>query len=96
MDFAQLILEFGFPIACVIALGAFVLMFYKDYTKRTNAREDKLYSELAECHKINHQAIETIASYANSLGEIKTDIKDIKADIALLTDGAHRIDTNNN
>ena len=92
MDIAQLILDFGFPIACVIALGAFVLMFYKDYTKQTTAREEKLYTEIAECHKINHQAIETIAIYANSLGEIKTDIKDIKA---ILTSGTHN-NTNNN
>ncbi len=92
MDIAQLILDFGFPIACVIALGAFVLLFYKDYTKRTNAREDKLYDELAECHKINHQAIETITIYANSLGEIKTDVKEIKS---MLTGGTQR-NTNNN
>ena len=92
MDIAQLILDFGFPIACVIALGAFVLMFYKDYTKQTNAREEKLYTELAECHKINHQAIETIATYANSLGEIKADVKDIKS---MLTGGTQG-NTNNN
>ena len=73
---------------CVFALGAFVLMFYKDSTKRNNAREDMLYAELAECHKINQQAIDTIGVYANSLGEIKTDIKDIKADIELLTKNA--------
>lgn len=92
MDIAQLILDFGFPIACVFALGAFVLMFYKDYTKQTNAREEKLYTELNECHKINHQAIETITIYANSLGEIKTDVKDIKA---MLTGGTQN-NTNNN
>lgn len=92
MDIAQLILDFGFPIACVIALGAFVLMFYKDYTKQTNAREEKLYNEITECHKINHQAIETIATYANSLGEIKADVKEIKS---MLTGGTQS-NTNNN
>ena len=95
MDIAQLILDFGFPIACVIALGAFVLLFYKDYMKQTAAREEKLYAEITECHEINHKAIETIAIYANNVGEIKADIKDIKADIALLT-GAQRCNTNNN
>lgn len=92
MNIAQLILDFGFPIACVIALGAFVLLFYKDYMKQTAAREEKLYNEIAECHKINHQAIETIGVYANSLGEIKEDIKDIKA---ILTGGTQS-NTNNN
>lgn len=85
MDFAQMILDFGFPIACVIALGLFVLKYYNDYTKQTNAREEKLYNELKECRAVNSKAIETIAQYAESLGEIKTDIKDIKADVELLT-----------
>lgn len=85
MDFAQMIMDFGFPIACVIALGLFVLKYYNDYTKQTNAREEKLYNELAECRAVNSKAIETIAKYAESLGEIKNDIKDIKADVELLT-----------
>jgi hypothetical protein len=85
MDFAQLIMEFGFPIACVIALGLFVLKFYNDYTKQTNAREEKLYEELKECRAVNSKAIETIAQYADSLGVIQTDIKEIKADVELLT-----------
>lgn len=85
MDFAQMIVEFGFPIACVIALGLFVLKFYNDYTKQTNAREEKLYDELRECRAVNSKAIETIAQYADSLGVIQTDIKEIKADVELLT-----------
>lgn len=85
MDFAQMIVEFGFPIACVVALGLFVLKFYNDYTKQTNAREEKLYDELKECRAVNSKAIETIAQYADSLGVIQTDIKEIKADVELLT-----------
>lgn len=96
MDISQLIFDFGFPVACVIALGAFVLLFYKDYMKQTAAREEKLYNEISECRKVNHQAIETIGVYANSLSEIKADIKDIKADVALLTSGAQCSNTNNN
>lgn len=85
MEFTQMIVDFGFPIACVVALGLFVLKFYNDSTKQATAREEKLYEELKECRAVNSKAIETIAQYAESLGEIKTDIKDIKADVELLT-----------
>lgn len=70
----------GFPIACVIGLGWFVYKIYNDMTKR----EDKLYSELANCRAVNEKAIDTIAHYAEKLDVIQSDINDIKTDITVI------------
>lgn len=73
----ELITNLGFPIACVIALGAFVLKIYK----KSEEREDKLMFEIEENRKINADAIATIGKYAGSIDEIKHDISEIKSDI---------------
>lgn len=64
----------GFPIVCVLALGWFVWHIYK----QSVVREDKLMEEISENRKINQQFAEIIAQYEITLGEIKTDVKDIK------------------
>lgn len=91
----NIITTLGFPIACVIALAAFVFHIYKQTTKenienmekvqaRCKEREDKLYSELAKSQEINSKAIETIAHYAEKLDVIQKDINDIKTDITII------------
>lgn len=93
---STLITTLGFPIVCVIGLGAFILMIYKDTTKaneanmekvqaRCQAREDKLYEEIKANREVNAQAISTIAHYAEKLDVIQSDINDIKTDITILT-----------
>ena len=72
--------NFGFPVACVIAMGAFIFYIYK----RTNEREVKLLEELKENRKINSKAISTIAYYAERLDNIQEDIKEIKTDITVI------------
>lgn len=72
--------NFGFPVACVIAMGAFIFYIYK----RTNEREAKLLEELKENRKINSKAISTIAYYAERLDNIQEDIKEIKTDITVI------------
>ena len=76
----ELITNLGFPIACVIALGAFVLKIYK----KSEDREDKLMLEIEENRKINADAIATIGKYASSIDEIKHDISEIKSDITII------------
>ena len=76
MEFLTMLIELiptvGFPIVCVIALGAFVFYIYKQTTKenaanmekvqaRCKEREEKLYQEIKENREINAQAIATIA-----------------------------------
>jgi hypothetical protein len=76
----ELITNLGFPIACVVALGAFVLKIYK----KSEDREDKLMLEIEENRKINADAIATIGKYASSIDEIKHDISEIKSDITII------------
>ena len=70
----ELIGNFGFPIALVIAMGWFILKIYN----QSVAREDKLMSEIAENRVVNNKAIETLAVYAERLGAIESDVKEIK------------------
>lgn len=76
----ELITNLGFPMACVIAMGAFILKIYK----KSEDREDKLMFEIEENRKINADAIATIGKYAGSIDEIKHDISEIKTDINII------------
>lgn len=83
MDIAaivELISTLGFPIACVIAMGLFILKIYK----KSEDREDKLLIEIEENRKINAEAIATIGKYASSIDAIEHDISEIKTDITIL------------
>lgn len=81
---SEAITTLGFPIALVIAMGWFIYQLWK----QSAAREAKLYEELAECRKVNQQAVETLALYADRLSVIETDVKDIKDSVRQFTDGA--------
>ena len=78
--FTELISSLGFPVAVVIAMGLFI---YKIYMA-SEAREEKLMSEIAENRKINADAIATIGRYADSLTTIEQDIKEIKTDLDII------------
>ncbi len=88
--------SFGLPIFLVLIMGWFIYKIYKDTTAanernmkqmqdKCQAREDKLYEELAKSREINNRAIETIAHYAEKLDHIQQDINEIKSDIIVLT-----------
>lgn len=70
----ELITTVGFPIACVLALGVFVWHIYK----QSVVREEKLMEEITENRLVNTKFAEIIAGYQVTLGEIKTDVKEIK------------------
>lgn len=70
----ELIATLGFPIACVLALGIFVFKIWQ----QSVSREEKLMGEITENRLINTKFAEIIAGYEITLGEIKTDVKDIK------------------
>lgn len=70
----ELISTVGFPIAIVIALGFFVWTIYK----QSVVREEKLMTEITENRLVNEKFAEIIAGYEITLGDIKTDIRDIK------------------
>lgn len=72
--FVSLISTVGFPIACVIALAAFIWTIYK----RSEKREDELREEIRNNQEINAKMIETLALYAKDISDIQTDINEIK------------------
>lgn len=96
MDLAmieQIITSFGFPIACVIALGIFVYIIYKDTNKNHKAdiekmseRENLLYQEIGKNREVIAQAIATISKYAEKLEVIQSDVNEIKTDVIKITE----------
>ena len=95
MDWIEIISSLGFPIACVVAMAAFIYKFYVNYTAETKAnmekvqarckeREEKLYEEIKENREINGRFADIIARYDTKLDEIKTDVKEIKEDIIII------------
>lgn len=78
--FVELITTLGFPIALVIVLCWFIWKIYK----KSEQREDALRAQIVESQKVNAEAIHTITLYAERLGVIEEDIKEVKSDIGLL------------
>lgn len=78
--FTELISTVGFPIALVIAMGWFIWKIYK----KSEQREDALRSQIVESQRVNAEAIKTITLYAERLGNIENDIKDVKQDVNTL------------
>jgi len=70
----ELIGTLGFPIALVLAMGFFIWTIYK----QSVTREEKLMTEITENRLVNEKAIETLTLYAERLGNIETDVKEIK------------------
>lgn len=64
----------GFPIICCLALGWFIWHIYK----QSVVREEKLMTEITENRLVNTKFAEIIGQYEITLGEIKSDVKDIK------------------
>lgn len=70
----ELITTLGFPIVVCLALGFFVWTIYK----QSVVREEKLMTEITENRIVNTKFAEIIAQYEVTLGEMRTDIHDIK------------------
>jgi hypothetical protein len=83
MDIAALlegVATFGLPTVLVIVMSLFIFRIYK----KSEQREDALRAQIIESQKINAQAIQTITLYAERLGVIEEDIKEVKQDVNLL------------
>lgn len=83
----EIIATVGFPIAACLILGWFIWRIYK----KSEEREADLRQEIKENQEINKEAIRTLALYAERLGVIEGDVREIKQDIVILTER-----TNNN
>ena len=91
----ELITTLGFPITCVVVLGAFIFYTYKKQNEKSELymneiqesakeREEKLYKEIALNREINSKAIETIALYAERLNTIEGNVEGIKNDVLVI------------
>jgi hypothetical protein len=78
----EIIATVGFPIAACLVLGWFIWKIYKQSEKR----EETLRQEINEGREINKEAIKTLALYAERLGVIESDVREIKTDILILTE----------
>lgn len=78
----ELIPSLGFPIVVCIALFWFIYQVYK----KSIDRENELREEIKENQKINGKFAEIINRYSLELGEIKSDVKEIKEDIIIITE----------
>lgn len=76
----ELVGSLGFPIVVVIAMGWFIWNIYK----KSESREDALRAQIVESQKVNAEAIHTIALYAERLGVIEEDLKEVKHDVNIL------------
>ena len=77
MDFnniVTLISTLGFPIVVCLVLGWFIYKIYK----KSEDREDALRAEIKENQEINSKAVSTLALYAERLGVVEQDVKEIK------------------
>ena len=74
--------SFGFPVACVFALGWFIWYFFKQSKEESQQRENNLADFIRRSQEINAQFAEIIAKYEVKLDEIHKDIEDIKEDIS--------------
>jgi hypothetical protein len=77
---AELIAALGFPIVVCGILGWFIWKIYK----KSEDREDALRSQIVDSQKVNAEAIHTIALYAERLGIIEEDLKEVKHDVNIL------------
>ena len=76
----ELITSLGLPVALVVAMGWFIFKLWKESV----TREERLMGEITENRKVNAEAIQTIALYAERLTHIETDITDIKGDVTVI------------
>lgn len=89
MDIAlwtELVQTLGLPVVLIGAMGWFIFKLWKQSAER----EKTLYAELERSREVNEKAITTIAQYAEKLGDIQKDVKDIKGDIAVMASKIER------
>lgn len=82
MDIVKIILELGFPIACVLVMAVFIHELYKDSV----AREDNLNKQIKESQEINAKFAEVLTKYDSKLDSINDKLDEIAQDVIILTD----------
>lgn len=80
-DIVNVISTLGFPIFCVIALGALVFKGFEKITSTNEIREQELYKMLGETREQLRKATEINASFVEILSDFRTDLSTIQDDI---------------
>jgi len=78
MTFLEILQSFGFPVACVIVLGAYVAKVQNESRADSKEREEKLLVQLGEMSATNKMLLETNAVLAK---DINTKLDQIVANI---------------
>ena len=78
----NLIASVGFPIVVCLALGWFIYKVFERYTTQSEKREEKLYEIIAEAQVTNEKMLQTNAEFVGVLETYKTDLVEIKSDVA--------------
>lgn len=79
-----LITSVGFPIVCVLALGWFIYKAFNKFTDANEKREEKLYTIISEAQATNERLLQTNAEFVGVLDTYKTDLVEIKNDVAVI------------
>lgn len=87
MEFMELISSFGFPVACVGALGLFLKSTLERDAKENTAREDKLFNTIAEQEaeyaQMNSDFVNVLKATTEKIEHMQEDINDIKAKLGI-------------
>lgn len=78
MNYIEVLQSFGFPIACVVALGVYIAKVQKEnredsekreatYRQDTKEREERLLTQLGEMSATNRMLLETNAVLAKDI-----------------------------
>ena len=78
MTFIEMFQSFGFPVACVAALGVYIAKVQNESRADSKEREDKLFTQLGELSATNKMLLETNAVLAK---DINTKLDQIVANI---------------
>ena len=80
-DIVNVVQNLGFPVFCVISLGALVWKGFDRITTANQDREQKLYMMLGETREQLQKAIEVNASFVEILSDMRTDVANVQDDI---------------
>lgn len=88
-DAVSIITNVGFPIFCVLALGALVWKGFDKITSNNAERERLLYSMLGETRAQLDDAIKINASFVEILSDLKSNMNNVQDDIVKIKQTLH-------
>ena len=84
MEWVEIFQNMGFPMACVVAMGAFVYKAFGDITETNKQREERLYKTIDESRAMLSKLTEINATFVATLEDHKVSLEEIQNDVAEL------------